>query len=192
MDGQRGDVVLAHALPTELPHELPRVGAGDLEDAQATDVGEDGVAHGGREVVELGEALGGEDEACAELAELGEHGLVVDAGHGLHLVDDDEGAAALRGGKGALLPDDGVDEVEEGGARRGRPRRARRFPGRWRPEGCRRRGSCCAGRRWSAAGRGWPWPASTMRSRTTASGRARGRRPGSRSASCRSHGPTSR
>ena len=50
-----------------------------------------------------------------ELAKLGEHGLVVDAGHGLHLVDDDEGAAALVRGEGALLADDCVDEVEEGG-----------------------------------------------------------------------------
>ena len=37
---------------------LAGVGPGHLEDGQAADVGEQGVAHGAGEVVQLGEALG--------------------------------------------------------------------------------------------------------------------------------------
>ena len=91
----------------------PGVVARHLEDGEAAHVGQQGVAHGAGEVVELGEALGGQDEAGPELAELREHRLVVHAGHRLHLVDDDQGAPAPAKRNASLLPDDGVDEVED-------------------------------------------------------------------------------
>ena len=84
----------------------------DLEDGEAADVGKDAVAENGRELVELGEALGGEDEAGPELPQLGQHRIVIHAGHGLHLVDDDEDAAAFLRWELSLLSNHGVDEVE--------------------------------------------------------------------------------
>ena len=62
---QRRDVVLGHPLLAQLPDQLPCVVPGHLEDGQASNVGEEGVPHGAGEVVELGEALGGQYKADA-------------------------------------------------------------------------------------------------------------------------------
>ena len=97
----------------QLPHQRPGVVARHLEDGEASDVGEDGVPHGAGEVVQLGEALGCQHEAGPELAQLGQHALVVHAGHRLHLVDHHEGAATLTKRQASLLPDHGVHEVEQ-------------------------------------------------------------------------------
>ncbi len=59
---QRRDVVLGHALLAQLPHQLPCVAARHLEDGETADVGEDGVAHGAGQVVQLGEALSRQHE----------------------------------------------------------------------------------------------------------------------------------
>ena len=77
---------------------------------QASDVCEQGIPHGGREVVELCEALGGKDERRSELAELAQHRLVVHAGHRLHLVDDDQRPSPLLRRQASLLAYDGVHE----------------------------------------------------------------------------------
>ena len=119
VDGERGDVVLGHPLLAQLPHQGPGVVARHLEDGEAAHVGEKGVPHGAREVVQLGEALRCEDEARPELAQLGQHALVVHAGHGLHLVDDDQRAATLPEGRASLFPDDRIDQVQEGRAHQG-------------------------------------------------------------------------
>ena len=130
VDGQGHDILLAHPVLAQLPDHLPGVVARHLEDGEAAHVGQQGVAHGAREVVQLGEALGGQHEAGPELAKLGEHRLVVYAGHGLHLVHDDQGAAPPLGGQAALLPYHGVHQVEEGGAHQGGHVLARRALGR--------------------------------------------------------------
>ena len=53
------------------------------------------------------------------LPRLGEHGLVVDAGHRLHLVDDDERPTPPIPRQAALLADDAVHEIEDGGPEQG-------------------------------------------------------------------------
>ena len=190
VDGEGDDVLLGDAVAAQLPDELAGVAARHLEDGEAAGVGEDGVLHGGGEVGQLGEALGGEHEGGAVLAQLGEHGLVVDAGHGLHLVHDDERPSPLLQGQALLLADDGVDEVEDGRAHEAATSRPA-LPERWRRRGCRRRGWCGAGRWWSGTGRGWRAPASRRRSRRGASEPARGPRRGTPAASPRSRAPTS-
>ena len=110
---------LGHAVLARLPHQRPGVVARHLEDCEAPDVGEQGVPHGAGEVVQLGEALGGEDEAGPELAQLGQHALVVHAGHRLHLVHHHQRAAPLPEGHAALLPYHGVHEVEQRRAHQG-------------------------------------------------------------------------
>ena len=102
---QGHDVVLADPVLAQLPHQLPGVAARHLEDGQAAHVGQDGVAHGAGQVLQLGQALGGQDEGRAVLAQLAEHGLVIDAGRGLHLVDDHQRSPALMQGQALLLPD---------------------------------------------------------------------------------------
>ena len=62
VDGQGDDVVLGDAVLAQLPHQRPGVVARHLEDGETAHVGKQGVPHGAGEVVELGEALGGEDE----------------------------------------------------------------------------------------------------------------------------------
>ena len=119
VDGQGDDVLLRDAVPAQLPDELAGVAAGHLEDGETAHVGEEGVAHGGREVGQLGQALGGEHEGSPVLAELGEHRLVVHARQGLHLVHDDERPAALVQGQAFLLADDAVDEVQQRCAHQG-------------------------------------------------------------------------
>ena len=86
---------LGHPLLAQLPHQLPCVAPGHLEDGQASDVGEQGVPHGAGEVVQLCQALGREHKRRPELAQLREHRLVVHSGHRLHLVHDDKRAAPL-------------------------------------------------------------------------------------------------
>ena len=119
VDGQRHDVVLGHPVLAQLPHQRPGVVARHLEDGQASHVGEQGVAHGAGEVVQLGQALGGEHEGRAELAELGQHALVVHAGHRLHLVDHHKGASPLPERHASLLPYHGVHQVEQGSSHQG-------------------------------------------------------------------------
>ena len=116
--GQGRDVVLGHPLLAQLPDKLPCVVARHLEDGQAAHVGQQGVPHGAGEVVQLGEALGRQDEAGPELPKLRQHGLVVHAGHGLHLVHH-QSAPPLAEGQAALLPYHGVHQVEEGRAHQG-------------------------------------------------------------------------
>ena len=96
VDRQGDDVLFGDAVAPQLPDEVPCVGARHLEDGEAAHVGEEGGLHGGGEVGELGEGLGGQHEGGTVLAQLREHRLVVDARHGLHLVHDDERAPAVR------------------------------------------------------------------------------------------------
>ena len=56
------DVFFGYFVLVEFPGELFGVCGCCLEDCEAAGVGEDGVLHGGREVLEFCEALGGEDE----------------------------------------------------------------------------------------------------------------------------------
>ena len=119
VDGERRDVVLGHPVLAQLPHQGPGVVARHLEDGEAPDVGQQGVPHGAGEVVQLGQALGGEDEGGPELAELRQHAFVVHAGHRLHLVHDDQRAPALVQRQPSLLPYHGVHEVQEGSAHQG-------------------------------------------------------------------------
>ena len=110
---------LGHPVLSQLPDQRPGVVSRHLEDGEAAHVGEDGVPHGAGEVVQLGEALGGEDEGGPKLAELRQHAFVVHAGHRLHLVHDDQRAPALLQRQAPLLPDHGVHEVEKGRAHQG-------------------------------------------------------------------------
>ena len=119
VDGERSDVVLCHPLLAQLPHQRPGVVARHLEDGEAAHVGEQGVPHGEGEVIQLCEALGGEDEAGPELAQLGQHAFVVHAGHRLHLVHHYQRAAPLLKRQASLLPYHGVHEVEQRRAHQG-------------------------------------------------------------------------
>ena len=109
---------LTRSLPSSQT-QLPGVAARHLEHRQAAHVGQDGVPHGAGEVLQLGQALGRQDETGAVLAQLAEHGLVIDAGHGLHLVDDHQRSPALWQGQALLLPDHRVHQVEQGGPHQG-------------------------------------------------------------------------
>ncbi len=80
---------------SQLPEELAGSRARQLEDGEAADVGE--------------------HERRPELPQLGEHRLVVDARHRLHLVHDQECPAPLLGRQLSLPADHGFDEVEDGG-----------------------------------------------------------------------------
>ena len=115
MHGLGDDVLLRDPVAAQLPDQLSRVRAGDLEDAETADVGQQRVAHRGRELVQLGQALGGQHERGAVLAQLGERLLEVDPGDGLHLVDHDQRAAALRLGQPLLLANRRIDQVEQRG-----------------------------------------------------------------------------
>ena len=119
MHVQGNHVVLGYVVLAQLPHQLPGVAAGHLEHGQAAHVGQDGVAHGAGQVLQLGQALGGEDETGAELAQLRQHGLVIDAGHGLHLVHHDQRSPSFRRRQAALLPDHRVHQVEQRRAHQG-------------------------------------------------------------------------
>ncbi len=116
VDRQGRDVVLGHPLLAQLPDELAGVVPRHLEDGEAAHVGQEGVPHGAGEVVQLGEALGRQDEGCPELPKLAQHRLVVHAGHRLHLVHHDQRAPPLLEGQVSLLPYHGVHQVEEGRA----------------------------------------------------------------------------
>ena len=102
------------------------VGGRHLEHRQAPHVGQERVLHGGGEVRQLGQALSGENEACPELAQLAEHGLVIDAGHGLHLVNHHQCDASLVRRQPPLLPDHRVHQVEQRRPHEGRDLRSRR------------------------------------------------------------------
>ena len=95
---QGGDVLLAYPLLAQLHYEGAGIRAGHLENGEAADVGEKGGLHGAGQVLQLGQALSSQDEGCPELPQLGEHGLVVHAGHGLHLVHHHKGATAWEMG----------------------------------------------------------------------------------------------
>jgi len=63
---------------------------------------------------EASQALGGEDEACAVLRQLGQDSLVVGAGHGMELVDDQRGRASLGVRERSLLTDQDLYLFNEG------------------------------------------------------------------------------
>ena len=110
---QRHQVLLAQPFPVQFPDEIPGVGSRHLEHRQGPHVGQQGILHDGGQVGQLGQALGGQDEAGPELAQLAEHGLVVHPGQGLHLVHHLD-APPLAWRQIALLSDHGVHQVEPG------------------------------------------------------------------------------
>ena len=123
---QRHKVLLVQTLPIQLAYQLPGVGRRHLEHRKAPHVGKERVLHGGGQLLQPRQALGGQDEAGPELAKLTQHRLVVHAGHGLHLVHHHQRPAPLVRGEPSLLPDHRVRQVQQRRPHQGRHVRPRR------------------------------------------------------------------
>jgi hypothetical protein len=129
---QRDQVGLVDRAP-ELAHQVARVLGRGVDGDEAVQVREDGRLEGAVvrpvERVEAGQALGGQDQAGAVLRPLGQDRLVVGAGVGVELVDQQRDRAAPRRRERRLGRHGQADQVEQRRADQGGRVLADRAPG---------------------------------------------------------------
>ena len=120
VDGQGRDVVLGHPLLAQLPHELPGVVDPETWKTARQPTLASRVSRMVRErSSSLARLWVARMKDAPNLPKLAEHGLVIHAGHRLHLVHHHQSAAPLLEGQASLLPYHGVHQVEEGRAHQG-------------------------------------------------------------------------